>query len=69
MEHITVENTAASFPGKMNVPKTGKNLPSISNEMHKQDSIEFRSQQKQPVKRIFGFCLEFSCGEGCCCCI
>ena len=70
MEHKYVDNTAAS---NMNVPKTGENLPSISSEIHTQDSIEFRSKQKQPpVKRVFGFCFEFSCGDGsgdgCCCC-
>lgn len=54
-----------SFSGT--VPRAGENLPQDSGNSA---SSEFKSQEKKPTRRIFGFCLEFECCDGeCCCCI
>lgn len=68
-ERTTVENKSAIFAGVV-VPRAGENLPTAESKSCKQqECCEFRSQQKSPLRRMFGFCLEFSCGDGCCCCI
>lgn len=49
------------------IPKAGENLP--SNAATQTIAIEFKNKKKAPVRRRYGFCLEFSCGDDCCCCI
>lgn len=49
---------------------TGENIPTSNEKVIGTSSVEFRSQEVSaaPIRRKFGFCLEFECGD-CCCCI
>lgn len=50
----------------VDIPKAGENLPMNSRTTV---DLEYKSQEKEtPVKRRFGFCIEFECCDGRCCC-
>lgn len=66
MEKNNSANTVQNAQSETIVPQAGQNLPI---DMNKPVSTEFKSVEKAPTRRRFGFCLEFECGDDCCCCI
>ena len=51
----------------VDIPKAGENLPMNSRTTV---DLEYKSQEKETAvtTRRFGFCIEFECCDGRCCC-